>query len=423
VPRRRERTALIASMAAAMLALGPAFSEVRGETQERAPARVEEAPRAADAAPAPALEPDRVAALHASAIVIDTHNDVTLRMTGEKGFDFTKRHTDGHTDLVRMREGGLDAEFLSVWVHPKRYRGEKAWERSLAAFDAIEKTIEASKGEIVLARTAAEVRAAHAAGKTAFLIGVEGAHALGDFGTPAKALERIDVWVARGARYLTLTWNNSNALAGSAGDEGRDTGLTELGRQVVAAMNDRGLIVDVSHVSEKTFADAIAASRLPVLASHSGARALADNSRNLTDDQLRAIAKNGGAVCIVYYPGFLDAGWAKAHKAAQAAAKRAKGAKSADGGAEVEVPPVPLSKLVDHLDHAVKIAGPDHVCLGSDFDGIGDAPLGLEDVSKLPALTAELIRRGYAEGDVRKILGENVLRVLEANERGAKAAP
>lgn len=422
---------LLAIAAAAVVALAPACTDVRGEVAGREPAS---APRGVDAAPSPPRERerettviDRVAALHASAIVIDTHNDVTLRLAGEsgKGFDFTKRHADGHTDLVRMREGGLDAEFLSVWVYPTKYRGEKAWARSLAAFDAIDETVAASQGAIALARTAAEVRAAHVAGKTVFLIGVEGAHALGDLRTPEQALERLDTWVARGARYLTLTWNNSNALAGSSGDGGRGSGLTDLGRQVVAAMNDRGLIVDLSHASHKTFDDAIAVSRLPVLASHSGARALADHGRNLTDDQLRAIATNGGAACIVYYPGFLDTGWAAARRAARAAAKRAKRAKGArgTGGAEVEVPPVPLSKLIDHIDHAVTVAGADHVCLGSDFDGIGDTPAGLEDVSKLPAITAALIERGYAEGDVRKILGENVLRVLEANERGATVRP
>jgi membrane dipeptidase len=371
--------------------------------------------RPASDVPARALAapPEAADALHRSAIVVDTHNDVTLRLVDEAGFDFNVRHADGHTDLVRAREGGLDAEFLSVWVRPQRYRGEKAWQRSLAMLDAIDETVAASAGAIVLARTAADVRAAHAAGKVALLIGVEGAHSLGDFGTPEKAIARLDAWHARGVRYLTLTWNNSNELAGSSGDEGRERGVSDLGRRVIAEMNDRGMIVDVSHVSDTTFFAAIEASRLPVLASHSGARALADHGRNLTDDMLRAIAKDGGAACIVYYPGFLDTAWAEARSAA----------KKAGPGSKVVVPRVPLSKLVDHIDHAVKVAGVDHVCLGSDFDGIGEAPAGLEDVSKLPALTAELVRRGYSDGDVRKILGENVLRVLEANERGAKARP
>lgn len=345
--------------------------------------------------------------LHHKAIVIDTHNDVTLRLIDQPSFDFGKRNADGHTDLVRMFEGGLDAEFLAVWVKPRDFPGEKGWDRSMAMFDAIHKTALAHQDKIVLARSASDIRSAVGQGKVAILIGVEGAHALGKFGTDAKALARLRQWRERGALYLTLTWMNSNALGGSSGDAGRDRGLTELGRKAITAMNDMGMIVDVSHVSDPTFFDALEASRLPVLASHSGVRAIHDHYRNLTDDMLRAIAKNNGAACIVYYPGFLDANWAAARRKARRT------------GGEIEADPVTIATVANHIDHAVKVAGVDHVCLGSDFDGIGHPPVGLEDVSKLPALTAELVRRGYSEEDTRKILGENVLRVLEANERGA----
>ena len=351
-----------------------------------------------------------VLALHRQAIVVDTHNDVTLRLVDQPDFDFFVRHDDGHTDLPRMIEGGLDAEFFSVWVKPRDFPGEQAWERSMAMFDAIHKTALAHPDKVVVATTAADVRAAAAKGKTAFLIGVEGAHALGAFGSEQKALDRIKQWYDRGARYITLTWMNSNALGGSSGDNGRTKGLTELGRKAVATMNDLGMVVDVSHVSDPTFDEAVKLSRLPVLASHSGVRALNDHYRNLTDDMLRAIAKNGGAACIVYYPGFLDGEWA----AARRRAKRS--------GGEMQAEPVKLSKLVDHIMHAVEVAGVDHVCLGSDFDGIGDTPVGLEDVSKLPNLTAALRDRGLSDEDIVKILGANVLRVLEANERGAKVS-
>lgn len=377
-----------------------------GASAARSQATADAEVATADAA-APVVDPAEV---HAAAIVIDTHNDVTLRLVDEPGFDFGRRSADGHTDLVRMRAGGLDAQFLSVWVKPRDYQGEPAWERSMAMFDAIEATARRLEGEVVLARTASEVRAAATQGKVALLIGVEGAHALGEPSSPAAALARIRRWRQRGAAYLTLTWMNTNALAGSSGDWGRTKGLTPLGRRAVAMMNDLGMIIDVSHCSDPTVTDVLEASRLPVLASHSGVRALSDHYRNLSDEHLRVIAAEGGAVCIVYYPGYLDSRWAAARRRARRT------------GREMEADPVLLSKVVDHIDHAVEVAGVEHVCLGSDFDGIGAAPVGLEDVSKLPALTAELLRRGYDQRQVQLILGENVLRVLEANEGGASGA-
>lgn len=358
------------------------------------------------AAPPPSPE-----ALHEAAIVIDTHNDVTLRIIDEPEFDLGRRMPDGHTDLVRMREGGLDAEFLAVWPNPRTYPGEKAWVRALAMIGAIEAAAARNADKARLVRTAAEVRAAAAEGKAALLIGVEGGHALGEVESDDQALERLRTLHGRGVRYLTLTWMNSNALGGSSGDGGRSKGLTPLGRKAVGLMNDLGMLVDVSHVSDPTFFDAVAASRLPVIASHSGVRALSDHYRNLTDDMLRALAKNGGVACIVFYPGFLDGPWAAAFRRARRIGKAS------------EVAPLPMSRLVDHIDHAVQVAGVDHVCLGSDFDGISALPEGLQDVSKLPALTAELARRGYSPEDQRKVLGGNVLRVLEANERGAGVRP
>jgi membrane dipeptidase len=314
-------------------------------------------------------------------------------------------------------------------VYPK-----EAWyERALVEFDAIDALCARNAASVVFARTAGDVRTAAAAGKVAFLIGVEGGHSLGD-GTDDEILAHLATLSERGARYMTLTWSNSNRLGGSSGDDGRDRGLTDLGRRVVARMNDLGMLVDVSHVSDATFFDALRATRLPVLASHSSARALADRPRNMTDAMLRAVADNGGAVCVNFGPQFLDAGWAvrmdalekaadipaiaRAHASDTKAAQQAVWEKIKALAASL--PPVPASKVVDHIEHVARVAGIDHVCLGSDFDGIPAGPEGLEDVSKLPFVTRELLRRGFSPSDVRKVLGENVLRVMEASERGRR---
>ncbi len=383
-------------------------------------------------AESPKAPPESAAmALHRAAIVIDTHNDVTQRLVVE-GIDLSKRLPDGQTDLPRMREGGLDAEFLSVWVPPELYPKESAYAQALAQFDAIDRMIAANASSATLARTAAEVRKAAADGKTAFLIGVEGGHALGD-APEAEQLRRLRQFYDRGARYMTLTWSNSNRIGGSSGDKGKTRGLSPFGKRVVATMNDLGMIVDISHVSDATFFDAVHATKRPVLASHSSARALSDHPRNMTDDMLRAVRDNGGAVCVNFGPQFLDANWNKQHNAAiAAAAPRFKAIfekASADPKAAqiaftklyqqlgATLPRVPASLVIDNIEHIARVAGVEHVCLGSDYDGIPIGPEGLDDVSKLPFVTEELVRRGFGDSDVKKILGENVLRVLAANER------
>jgi membrane dipeptidase len=383
------------------------------------------APTSPVAAPTPDAD-----AIHRSAIVIDTHDDVTQRLMVE-GVNLADRLPDGQTDLPRMREGGLDAEFLSVFVPPMLYPGDKAYTQSLAELDAIDALVAANQSSVVLARTAASVRAAAAAGKTAFLIGVEGGHSLGD-GTDADLLQHLRVLYDRGARYMTLTWSNSNRLGGSSGDDGKARGLTPFGLRVLAAMNDLGMMVDISHVSDATFFDAVRASRLPVLASHSSARALADRPRNMTDAMLRAVGDNGGAVCVNFGPEFLDVEWAKKMDALEATAgiraiamEHASDPKLAQAAIwhkvkelAASLPPVPASLVIDHIEHIAHVAGVDHVCLGSDFDGVPAAPAGLEDVSKMAFVTRELLKRGFSAEDVRKVLGENVLRVMDANERG-----
>jgi len=345
--------------------------------------------------------------LHRAAIVIDTHSDATLRLVDEAGFRYGERSSRKHTDLVRMKEGGLDAEFLAVWIAPKKYPGARAWTRARAMFDAIHRTVSRNRDRAKLALNAADIRATAAAGKIALLIGVEGAHAIGRFDDAKLVLDRVRWMHRRGARYITLTWWNSNPLAGASGDKGKTRGLSSLGRRVVRLMNDLGMMVDVSHVSDATFYDVLKTSRLPVIASHSATRALSDHHRNLTDDMLRALAKNKGAVCVNFFAGFLSDQWLRKWKKV----RKIKGAK---------IPELPLSVLVDHIDHVVKVAGIDHVCLGSDFDGVPVLPAGLDDASRMPVITAELSRRGYKAGDIRKVLGLNVLRVMEANEKGAR---
>ncbi len=369
--------------------------------------------------------------LHRSAIVVDTHNDVTQRLVLE-GADLSRPFPDAQTDIPRMQAGGLDAEFLSVWVPPELYPGDKAYAYSIAQFDAIDRLVSNSAGVAVLARSAAEVRSAAAAGKIAFLIGVEGAHGLGDV-PDERLIARLHEFYERGARYMTLTWSNSNRLGGSSGDVGKSRGLTPLGLRVVKVMNDLGMMVDVSHVSDATFFDAVKASNKPVIASHSSARALCDHPRNMTDDMLRAVRDNGGAVCVNFGQEFLDQSWHEKWAVLQKSLgpEMANLAKEHPGDPKAvmlgflpkyralaaQLPRVPASRAVDHIEYIARIAGVDHVCLGSDFDGIPLAPAGLDDVSKLPFITEELSRRGFGADDIRKILGENVLRVLAANER------
>jgi membrane dipeptidase len=391
------------------------------------------APAALTSAAAPSAGGALLAAdeLHRSAIVVDTHNDVTQRLVLEDA-DLSHPFPDAQTDIPRMREGGLDAEFLSVWVPPELYPGDKAYAYSIAQLNAIDRLVSRNAGAAVLARSAAEVRNAAAANEIAFLIGVEGAHGLGD-GPDERLIARLHEFYDRGARYMTLTWSNSNRLGGSSGDAGKTRGLTPLGLRVVKVMNDLGMMVDVSHVSDATFFDAVKASTKPVIASHSSSRALCDHPRNMTDDMLRAVRDNGGAVCVNFGQEFLDETWHQRWSVLQKSLGGEMGnlVKEHPGDPKAvmlaflpkyralaaQLPRVPASRAVDHIEHIAQVAGVDHVCLGSDFDGIPLAPAGLDDVSKFPFITEELSRRGFSAEDIRKILGENVLRVLAANER------
>lgn len=360
-------------------------------------------------------------------IAIDTHCDTTQRLLDEQA-DLTQRLPDGHLDLPRMREGGLTAAFMSIWVDPRRYSGEAGWARTQALVRAVRDFVAAHPDEVVLATTAHEVREAAARGRIAFLMGLEGAHGLGE-AEPTVLLERLTLLAEDGVRYVTLTWTNDNVFAHASTGAHPGRGLTEHGRALVRRMNDLGMIVDVSHVSDRTALDALAVTRAPVLASHSGARAVGDHPRNLPDSVLRRIAENRGAVCLNYYAAFVDPAYGEARRAVERAHRAEfdalpSGRSWSTSTARTalvrrlapELRPPTLRTLGAHFAHVASITGPGGVCLGSDFDGVGELPEGMNDVSDLPALFRELERRRL---DVRLTAGENVLRVMEAVEAAA----
>ncbi len=359
--------------------------------------------------------------LHRRAIVIDTHSDCTQRIAYD-GIDFARAQPDMHVDLPKMRAGGLDAQFFSIFVGPWQAKPEGYYAEAMKQFDAVHAMIQAHPETIAWARTAADIRANAERKRISALFGVEGGHALLP-GGETEMLEHLRTFYARGARYLTLTWSIASPLGGSSGDDSDGQGLTDVGRRIIDEMQRLGMMIDVSHVSDPLFWDVVRYARKPVIASHSSARELANVPRNMSDAMLRAVARNGGAVCVNFGPAFLDQDF-YAREQAVFARVRGLGLPPKESWRTVReevarLPGVPLARLVDHIDHIAKVAGIDHVCLGSDFDGIPATPVGLEDVSKLPALTAELVRRGYAPGDIEKILGGNVLRVLAANEPAA----
>jgi membrane dipeptidase len=357
---------------------------------------------------------------HQRAVVVDAHDDITEAVVYD-GYDFAARHDSStDTDLPRMREGGLDAEIFAVWINPNRVPRER-WSAEAEHELVVARERLAAAG-LAISRTAREVRENAARGVTSALFGVEGGYMLGD-GTPDEMLTRLRRFAELGARYLTLTHSMRSPFGGSSSDDSDTEGLTGFGRQAIEEMQRLGVVVDLSHVSDPLFWDAIRVAKKPVIASHSSARALANVPRNMTDAMLKAVAKNGGAVCVNFFPGFLDQRAFDDLKRANASLER-QGLKPERMSiveqrrvlSRAELRTVDLRAVADHIQHVVKVAGVDHVCLGSDYDGIPTTPRGLEDVSKLPALTSELLRRGMTEADVEKVLGGNLLRVLEANE-------
>jgi membrane dipeptidase len=364
-------------------------------------------------------------ALHHDAIVVDGHADTIGRFLDD-GEDLGTETGRGHIDLPRMVRGGLDAQFMSCWVEPKYVERKESALRALRMIDAVKEWVRRHPDRIVLARSAGDVRRAAAEGKVSGICCIEGGHAIED------DLGLLRTFAELGVRYMTLTWNNSLSWAEAARDPGKVKGLTDFGREVVREMNRLGILVDLSHVSQNTFYDAIAASDTPVIASHSCARALCDHVRNLADDQLRALARNGGVVGVNFYSGFLSQGFFDRKKDADRADDdlraearrrhradpRAMDAELKEIGrrydrSEAAMARPPLDVIVDHIQHIATVAGIDTVGLGSDFDGVTALPEGVDDCSQLPNLTRRLLERGFSEGDVRKILGENFLRVME----------
>jgi membrane dipeptidase len=364
--------------------------------------------------------------VHFSSIVVDTHDDTTQRLL-DPHFDLGARHTDGNVDIPRMREGGLSAIFFSIWIDGK-IMGPDAVKQALDQIDAVRETVRKHPADLMLATSADDVRAAHQQGKIAALMGVEGGHMIGN------DLSVLRTFAALGVRYMTLTHMVNNEWADSSTAKPEHNGLTPFGKDVVREMNRLGMIVDISHVSDKTFYDALEVSKAPVFASHSSCRALCNAARNMTDDMMRDLAKHGGVIQINYHVGFLSQefrDYENAHpdeeKAINEEVKKRCGDNEAcklTTGDQVvrdfmeagKLPKVDWTKIIEHIDHAVKVAGVEHVGLGSDFDG-AVMPLGMQDVTHLPQITDALLKKGYSEADVRKILGENTLRVLEDVQR------
>lgn len=360
--------------------------------------------------------------IHQDAIVLDAHNDV-LYASVRKGLDIGTRIPTGHTDIPRLKAGKINVQVFAVWGNEQQGRG-RGFDYANRQIDALMRIIADSPNDITLTCTVDEIKRAVWDGRIAALIGIEGGHLI------EERIDYLDSLHRRGARYLTLTWNNSLSWASSARDEVRfpgrlrHRGLTDFGRQIIKRMNELGMVVDLSHAGRQTFFDVLEVTSKPVLVSHSNAYALAAHYRNLHDDQVRAIRDNGGVICVNFFSAFLDPMfYSRVNRAysryvnAQDTVNRSSDAKYArlPDVAREEVRP-PLSVVIDHIDHLVEIAGIDHVGIGSDFDGINSTPKGLDDCSDFPKITAALVERGYSEMDIRKILGENVLRVLRENE-------
>ena len=383
----------------------------------------------ASATAAEEAEVDALRQAHFDAIVIDTHADTTPKFQ-DPAWRFDERHDDGHVDLPRMREGGVDAQFWSIYMGKTDGPGI-AVKDAVERIDAVHELVRRHPDDLAFATTAEGIRRAVREGKIANLMGVEGGHIIEDSLPVLRTYHRL------GVRYLTLTHSFNTSWADSSGTsetpDAEHGGLTPFGEEIVAELNRLGMMVDISHVSDETFEDVLRVSKAPVIASHSSARALADHPRNMSDEMLQALAENGGVVMINFYSGYVDASliepirlmfgrirprieqlrerYADDPAKRQAAVDRLL--------ATEEVPQTSLGVLLDHFDRAIRVAGPDHVGIGADWDGVMSMPRGMEDVSKLPALTRGLLTRGHSPETVRKVLGENLLRVMSAVESAA----
>src|SRR6202163_4234558 len=364
--------------------------------------------------------------LHFSSIVVDTHDDTTQRFLDGK-FDLGARTNTGSIDIPRMKEGGLTAIFFSIWI-PSKVTGPEAVRRALQQIEAVRDQVRKHPNDFVLATTAAEIREAQKKGQIATLLGVEGGHMINN------DLTVLRKYAGLGVRYMTLTHSGNDEWADASTDKAAHNGLTDFGKDVVREMNRLGVMVDISHVSDKTFYDALETSKAPLIASHSSCRAICDAPRNMTDQMMKDLAAKGGVVQINYHVGFLSQEFRNAEKAdpelnKAISAEVMKRCADNEGCQLIEgdritreyveqgkLPRVEFSKIIEHIDHAVKVAGIDHVGLGSDFDG-ANMPYGMEEATKIPKITEALLQKGYSEDDVKKILGENTLRVMADVER------
>lgn len=367
---------------------------------------------------------DRARALHKQVPLIDGHNDYpwAVRENVQRDIeklDIAKPQPTIHTDIARLKSGGVGGQFWSVYT-PSDYAGQTAVTATLEQIDIVHQMLRKYPETFELALTAADVERIFKSGKIASMIGMEGGHSIDNSLAALRMFHRL------GARYLTLTHSKNTPWADSATDTPQHGGLTPFGEQVVREMNWLGMLVDLSHVSPDTMADAIAVSAAPVIFSHSSARAVNDVPRNVPDNVLQMLPKNGGIVMVTFVPGFLSpkvTAWNALETAETARLLQQMPNDEAGRKAGIEAwrktSPAPRATIADtanHIDHIRKVAGIDHIGLGGDFDGITSVPEGLEDVSKYPALTAELLRRGYSDDDVKKVLGLNILRVMRAAE-------
>ncbi len=372
--------------------------------------------------------------IQASATVIDTHADTPQRFLDEN-YDIgsTDPKDPGNISLEKAKAGGLSAEFFSIWVEPVTNKGHFA-HHTLDLIDSVYEQAAHYPDRMMMAFSVDDIERAHREHKLAALLGIEGGHSI------ENDMRLLRDYYRLGVRYMTLSWSNTNEFADSSGDIDNPkvehhNGLTEGGKQIVQEMNRLGMLVDISHVADKTFYDAIAITKAPVIASHSSARALTNHPRNMTDDMLRAVAKNGGVVQANFYNAFIDENYRKAAEAQakdrDAAIKANEDKLKAEGKTITyldddrierewfaKIPRPPLSSLIDHIDHIAKVAGIDHVGLGSDFDGVsGATPEGIDSAADLPKITQSLLDRGYSADDIRKILGGNLLRVFREAEK------
>ncbi len=377
--------------------------------------------------------------VHASALVIDAHADTPQRFVDE-AWDFTGPlaspvNSGGMLNLATARAGNLAAEFFAIWVDPGQVPAGRYAHRALTLIDGVHEQVRRHPRELALCTSPDDILAARTSGRFAVLMGIEGGHAI------ENSLALLRGYHTLGVRYMTLTWANSNEWAESSTDlrSAGQPGLTPFGTEVVAEMNRLGMMVDLSHASDRTFDDVLAATRAPVIASHSSARALTHSPRNLTDDQLRILAAHGGLAMVNFYSAFIDETYRLAWLARREERAQAHAALEREYATRNEpvpyhvsnhldrefaacIPRPPLSSLIDHFDHMIRVAGADHVGIGTDFDGISALPEGIDSAVDLPKITAALLARGHAAADLHKVLGGNLMRVFAAVQSFAAEA-